>query len=54
MVQSVKTLSGGETFLPSLALALALADGLADLGTGAHGVRRWSGERASFRCHFMG
>ena len=54
MVQSVKTLSGGETFLPSL----ALADGLADLGTGTHGVTRWNGERASFcchfRCHFMG
>jgi len=36
-VRSVKTLSGGETFLASLALALALAERLADLGTGAHG-----------------
>jgi exonuclease SbcC len=30
-VRSVKTLSGGETFLASLALALALAEGLAQL-----------------------
>lgn len=36
-VRSVKTLSGGETFLTSLALALALAERLADLGAGAHG-----------------
>jgi exonuclease SbcC len=32
--RSVKTLSGGETFLASLALALALAEGLAELSTG--------------------
>jgi exonuclease SbcC len=31
-VRSVRTLSGGETFLASLALALALAESLADLG----------------------
>ena len=31
--RSVKTLSGGETFLASLALALALAEGLAGLGS---------------------
>jgi exonuclease SbcC len=36
-VRSVKTLSGGETFLTSLALALALAERLADLAAGAHG-----------------
>jgi len=30
-VRSVRTLSGGETFLASLALALALAEGLAEL-----------------------
>ena len=36
-VRSVKTLSGGETFLASLALALALAERLADLGAGAYG-----------------
>ena len=36
-MRSVKTLSGGETFLASLALALALAERLADLGTGTHG-----------------
>jgi exonuclease SbcC len=36
-VRSVKTLSGGETFLTSLALALALAERLADLGAGAYG-----------------
>jgi exonuclease SbcC len=35
-VRSVKTLSGGETFLASLALALALAERLADLGAGAY------------------
>jgi DNA repair protein SbcC/Rad50 len=35
--RSVKTLSGGETFLTSLALALALAERLADLAAGAHG-----------------
>ena len=38
-VRSVKTLSGGETFLTSLALALALAERLADLAAGAHGPR---------------
>jgi DNA repair protein SbcC/Rad50 len=32
--RSVKTLSGGETFLASLALALALAEGLAGLASG--------------------
>ena len=32
-VRSVRTLSGGETFLASLALALALAEGLAQLST---------------------
>jgi exonuclease SbcC len=31
-IRSVRTLSGGETFLASLALALALAESLADLG----------------------
>lgn len=36
-VRSVNTLSGGETFLTSLALALALAERLADLAAGAHG-----------------
>ena len=36
-LRSVKTLSGGETFLTSLALALALAERLADLAAGAHG-----------------
>jgi exonuclease SbcC len=36
-VRSVKTLSGGETFLTSLALALALAERLADLAAGTHG-----------------
>jgi exonuclease SbcC len=35
--RSVKTLSGGETFLASLALALALAGRLADLGAERHG-----------------
>jgi exonuclease SbcC len=35
-VRSVKTLSGGETFLASLALALALAEGLAQLSVGGH------------------
>ncbi len=34
-VRSVRTLSGGETFLASLALALALAEGLAQLSTEA-------------------
>jgi exonuclease SbcC len=34
--RSVKTLSGGETFLASLALALALAERLPALGAGAH------------------
>jgi exonuclease SbcC len=33
-IRSVRTLSGGETFLASLALALALAEGLADLASG--------------------
>jgi len=33
-VRSVRTLSGGETFLASLALALALAESLAQLSTG--------------------
>ncbi len=33
--RSVKTLSGGETFLASLALALALAERLPALGAGA-------------------
>ncbi len=33
-VRSVRTLSGGETFLASLALALALAESLAELSTG--------------------
>ena len=31
-IRSVRTLSGGETFLASLALALALAESLTDLG----------------------
>ena len=31
-IRSVRTLSGGETFLASLALALALAESLAELG----------------------
>jgi exonuclease SbcC len=35
-VRSVKTLSGGETFLTSLALALALAERLAQLAAGTH------------------
>jgi len=35
-VRSVKTLSGGETFLASLALALALAERLPALGAGSH------------------
>jgi DNA repair protein SbcC/Rad50 len=35
-VRSVKTLSGGETFLASLALALALAERLPALGAAAH------------------
>jgi exonuclease SbcC len=35
--RSVKTLSGGETFLASLALALALAERLPALGAGGHG-----------------
>jgi exonuclease SbcC len=34
--RSVKTLSGGETFLASLALALALAERLPTLGAGTH------------------
>jgi exonuclease SbcC len=34
----VKTLSGGETFLASLALALALAESLARLSAGGHAV----------------
>jgi exonuclease SbcC len=34
--RSVKTLSGGETFLASLALALALAERLPALGAGTH------------------
>jgi exonuclease SbcC len=34
-VRSVRTLSGGETFLASLALALALAESLAELGAGS-------------------
>lgn len=34
--RSVKTLSGGETFLASLALALALAERLPGLGAGRH------------------
>jgi len=34
--RSVKTLSGGETFLASLALALALAEHLPGFGAGAH------------------
>ncbi|HEU5322924.1 MAG TPA: SbcC/MukB-like Walker B domain-containing protein, partial [Methylomirabilota bacterium] len=34
--RSVKTLSGGETFLASLALALALAERLADLAAEGH------------------
>ena len=34
--RSVKTLSGGETFLASLALALALAEGLAGLAAEGH------------------
>ena len=34
--RSVKTLSGGETFLASLALALALAERLPSLGAGTH------------------
>ena len=33
-IRSVRTLSGGETFLASLALALALAEGLAQLSSG--------------------
>ncbi len=33
-VRSVRTLSGGETFLASLGLALALAESLAELSTG--------------------
>lgn len=37
-VRSVKTLSGGETFLASLALALALAESLARLSAGGHAV----------------
>lgn len=35
--RSVKTLSGGETFLASLALALALAQRLPELGAGSQG-----------------
>jgi exonuclease SbcC len=35
--RSVKTLSGGETFLASLALALALAERLPSLGAGGQG-----------------
>jgi exonuclease SbcC len=37
-VRSVRTLSGGETFLASLALALALAESLARLSTGSRAV----------------
>ncbi len=37
-VRSVKTLSGGETFLASLALALALAESLARLSAGGRAV----------------
>ena len=37
-VRSVKTLSGGETFLASLALALALAESLGRLSAGGHAV----------------
>ena len=40
--RSVKTLSGGETFLASLSLALALAEGLAPRGGGPRG--RGAGE----------
>jgi exonuclease SbcC len=35
-IRSVRTLSGGETFLASLALALALAESLTELGAGSH------------------
>jgi exonuclease SbcC len=38
-VRSVKTLSGGETFLASLALALALAESLARLSAGGRAVQ---------------
>jgi exonuclease SbcC len=37
--RSVKTLSGGETFLASLALALALAERLPELGAAVHSTR---------------
>src|SRR5262249_1713911 len=38
--RSAKTLSGGETFLASLAFALGLAEALPALGTGEHGHHR--------------